>query len=103
MITVKTNNSHVQNYLIITFCSFAACTLLFCLDKDILTVRDMLQNFMGLLIYVVPTFLVSFLLYKRLIIKNNKTESIQMALALGLPSGTMFVMITLKFLMYLSS
>lgn len=90
--------SHKKNYLILSGSVLVACMALFFLDKEVNHFSDILHHIPALMTYSVPTFFACFFLYKRFLRKNNKSESLYLSLALGLPLGIISIIVILLLL-----
>lgn len=89
---------HTKNYLIISTSVLITCVLLFFLDKEVNNFSDLFHNLPAFFTYSAPTFCACLFLYKLFLRKKDKSESLYLCLAVGLPTGILSVMAILLLL-----
>ena len=85
------------NPLIIALVILFRCGFLFYLDHETHSVSDLftLPMLFVLMLYFVPTFIISGFLYLLLTKRYQQTKSLYLTLAIGVPSGIGLVMVWL--------
>lgn len=91
------NQFSIKATIIILIC----CLFLFSLDKDTYSIADLLKpgNLFALLLYLFPTYLISYFFYYFFRKRNNKNATLW-SLVLGIPSGVFIVIVLLSFWMW---
>ncbi|MBK6399712.1 MAG: hypothetical protein IPN61_14135 [Bacteroidetes bacterium] len=97
MTTQTITKSSFKSTLILSFSVLLACWGLFWLDYETKEVGDLFKigNLVALLIYFVPTFLLSYLIYLFLLQKWDNSKSLFWSLIIGIPAS--FTLIILAF------
>ncbi len=87
METIKSINLTTRKFLAIGLVVLFSCFLLFLLDNDKGTIADIgkTSNLLGLLLYFVPTFLVSLFFDRRFSKKNDNVTSFVLSLVTAIP------------------
>jgi hypothetical protein len=88
-------------YLVMALVVLSCCLILFSIDKETHSFNDLLKasNLMALVVYFIPTYLISCIFYTLFIKKKNKLDSLVLSLLIGIPSGFTLVIIGLLFYM----
>lgn len=84
---------HLSSLLIILVCTLA----LFSLDRETKHITDLfaLPNLFAVMLYVVPTYLICFVIYIFFKSRNNKND-FALSLILGIPAGFIMVILILS-------
>ena len=95
---VRHTTPGIKQYILIAFLTILSCFLLFSVDKDTHSFNDLLKlgNLAALVVYFIPTFLVSIILLKYFSKKNQMAKSITLSLLIGVP--VCFTIIIISFL-----
>ncbi|HTF04463.1 MAG TPA: hypothetical protein VK826_10570 [Bacteroidia bacterium] len=102
MNSVKTNTPALHHYFLLAIFVVLACAALFSLDKDTHAVADLFKpvNLYALAIYFTPTFLISFLLFRRFSKKHPGGKSLVLSLAAGVPLSFALMIVVLALVMW---
>jgi hypothetical protein len=97
METTKNYSSIVPQYFIMTGIIVLACIALFSLDKGMHSPTDFFKpiNLVAFAIYVTPTIIISFLLFRYFAKKHDRKKSTTLALVTGIPFSFALVIITI--------
>ncbi len=97
MQTTSTPQSLAKPTFLLAFFVLLSCWGLFWLDYETRSISDLFNigNLVALLVYFVPTFLITFLLFLFFLNKNNKRRSMVLSLAIGIPLS--FTLVILAF------
>ncbi|MFZ7116811.1 MAG: hypothetical protein ACO1G9_15630 [Bacteroidota bacterium] len=76
-----------------------SCWGLFWLDHETKEIGDLFKwgNLAALLVYFLPTFLLSYIIYQFFIRKFNNTKSLVLSLVVGIPVGFLLIILAFYF------
>ena len=100
MEAIKTNTTAPLSFVLIALCTILACFGLFWLDWETKSILDLFKpgNLAALVVYFVPTFLTSTLLYSYLWRKKSPKLRIILSLLIGIPLG--FILVICAFFLF---